>query len=215
MKRCLRLFVVCAVVLVMATVAMAQQKPEPVIRLGDWVEIGNEAFMNIIASGDMRFNTSNNLDFEDRLRDRSNDRDPFSTSMHDQEGDHFYVEARWGADFRYQKNFRFQILFEWQGTLDGNLIDDRHNATTGGTDAFGRAAPTERAVAHADPRFDAEAAQTPLRLNRLQQLIDDRLRTNRLRRRRQSVGARTPRSAVRRVTVRRGESDRPRNDVVD
>jgi hypothetical protein len=144
MKRCLRLFVVCAVVLVMATVAAAQQKPEPVIRLGDWVEIGNEAFMNIIASGDMRFNNSHNLDFEDRLRDRSNNRDPFDTSMHDQEGDHLYVEARLGADFRYQKNFRFQILFEWQGTLDGNLIDDRHNdLNPGGDDAFGRDAVTE------------------------------------------------------------------------
>jgi hypothetical protein len=115
-----------------------------VIRLGDWVEIGNEAFMNIIASGDMRFNVSHNLDFEDNTRDRSNNRDPFDTAMHDQEGDHFYVEARLGADFRYQKNFRFQILFEWQGSLDGNLIDDRHNdANPGGTDIFGRAAVSE------------------------------------------------------------------------
>jgi hypothetical protein len=64
--------------------------------------------------------------------------------MHDQEGDHFYVEARWGADFRFQKSLRFQILFEWQGTLDGNLIDDRHNdLNPGGTDPFGRAAVSE------------------------------------------------------------------------
>jgi hypothetical protein len=123
---------------------MAQQKPEPVIRLGEWIEIGNEVFMNIIASGDMRYNTSYEMDFEDRIQDRSNNRDPFDTAMHDQEGDHFYVEARWGADFRYQKSLRFQILFEWQGTLDGNLIDDRHNdLNPGGTDAFGRAAVSE------------------------------------------------------------------------
>jgi hypothetical protein len=131
-------------VLAVASVAMAQQKPEPVIRLGDWVEIGNEVFMNIIAAGDMRYNTSHNMDFEERIRDRANSRDPFATSNHDQESDLFYVEARWGADFRYQKSLRFQILFEWQGTLDGNLIDDRHNADNpGGTDAFGRAADTE------------------------------------------------------------------------
>jgi hypothetical protein len=134
----------CAVIAVLVSVAAAQQKPEPVIRLGDWVEIGNEAFMNIIASGDMRFNTSHNLDFEERIRDRANNRDPFDTSNHDQEGDHFYVEARLGADFRYQKNFRFQVLFEWQGTLDGNLIDDRHNdSNPNGTDIFGREAVTE------------------------------------------------------------------------
>jgi hypothetical protein len=123
---------------------MAQQKPEPVIRMGDWMEIGPEAFMNIIAGGDMRFNVSHNMDFEQRIRDRANNRDPFDTSNHDQESDLFYVEARLGADFRYQKNFRFQILFEWQGALDGNLIDDRHNdSNPGGTDIFGRAAVTE------------------------------------------------------------------------
>jgi hypothetical protein len=128
---------------------MAQQKPEPVIRLGDWVEIGNEVFMNIIASGDLRYNTAYNMDFEDRIRDRANSRDPFNTSNHDQESDLFYVEARWGADFRYQKSLRFQIMFEWQGTLDGNLIDDRHNGSAatgnnpGGTDPFGRAPGNE------------------------------------------------------------------------
>jgi hypothetical protein len=131
-------------VLAVAPIAMAQQKPEPVIRLGDWIEIGNEVFMNIIASGDMRYNTSHNMDFEDRIRDRTNSRDPFSTSNHDQESDLFYVEARWGADFRYQKSLRFQVLFEWQGVLDGNLIDDRTNADTpGGDDAFGRDASPE------------------------------------------------------------------------
>jgi hypothetical protein len=84
------------------------------------------------------------MDFEERIRDRANSRDPFSTSNHDQESDLFYVEARWGADFRFQKSLRFQVLFEWQGSLDGNLIDDRHNATSpGGTDPFGRGVVTE------------------------------------------------------------------------
>jgi hypothetical protein len=131
-------------VLAVAPVVMAQQKPEPVIRIGDFVEIGNEVFMNIIASGDFRYNTAHNLDFEDRIRDRANSRDPFSTSNQDQESEVFYVEARLGADFRYQKSLKFQILFEWQGTLDGNLIDDRTNASNpGGNDAFGRPASRE------------------------------------------------------------------------
>jgi hypothetical protein len=129
----------CAVVLVLVTVAAAQQKPEPVIRIGDWVEIGNEAFMNIIAGGDMRYNTAHNMDFEDKVRDRTPDRDPFSTVNINQQTDAFFVQARWGADFRYQKNLLFQVLFQWEGALDGNLIDDRHNdPNPGGDDVFGR-----------------------------------------------------------------------------
>jgi hypothetical protein len=132
----------CAVIAVLVSVATAQQKPEPVIRLGDWVEIGNEVFMNIIASGDFRFNTSHNMDFEERIRDRTAERDVFSTVNINQENDAFFVQARWGADFRYQKNFRFQVILQWEGALDGNLIDDRHNET-GPTDIFGRAGETE------------------------------------------------------------------------
>ena len=64
MKRFICLALVCAAVLAVAPIAMAQQKPEPVIRIGDWVEIGNEVFMNIIAAGDIRHNNSHNMDFE-------------------------------------------------------------------------------------------------------------------------------------------------------
>ena len=82
MKRFVCLALICAAVLAVAPIAMAQQKPEPVIRLGDWLEIGNEVFMNIIAAGDIRHNNSYEMDFESRIRDRSNNRDPFDTSMH-------------------------------------------------------------------------------------------------------------------------------------
>ena len=147
MSRLTRYFMACAVVLVLVSVAAAQQKPEPVIRIGDWVEIGNEAFMNIIASGDFRYNTAHNMDFEDRTRDRACDRDPFSTVCINQETDGVFVQARWGADFRYQKNFLFQVIFQWEGALDGNLIDDRHNdLNPGGTDIFGREAGHRRRV---------------------------------------------------------------------
>ena len=54
------------------------------------------------------------------------------------------AELRFGADFRYRKNFTFQLLFENQSVFDGNLIDDRaNNSNPGGTDVFGRAASTE------------------------------------------------------------------------
>jgi hypothetical protein len=137
-----RYIIACAVIVVLVSVAAAQQKPEPVIRLGDWVEIGNEAFMNVIAVGDFRFNTSHNMDFEEITRDRVSDRDVFSTVNINQENDAFFVQARWGADFRYQKNFRFQVILQWEGALDGNLIDDRHNEE-GPEDIFGNDGETE------------------------------------------------------------------------
>ena len=71
-------------------------------------------------------------------------RNPSDTAQHEQEGDLFYAELRFGVDFRYQKNLTFQLLFENQQVFDGNLIDDRANTSNpGGTDVFGRAASTE------------------------------------------------------------------------
>ena len=59
-------------------------------------------------------------------------RSPTSTAQHEQEGDLFFAELRFGADFRYQKSLTFQLLFENQSVFDGNLIDDRSNASNPG-----------------------------------------------------------------------------------
>jgi hypothetical protein len=117
---------------------------QPVVRLGNFIEVGNDVWMHIIATADTRYNTVQNLDFEKRIRDQTNNRNPASTSQHETEGDLLYAELRFGADFRYQKNLTFQLLFENQFVFDGNLIDDRANTTApGGTDVFGRAATPE------------------------------------------------------------------------
>ena len=100
--------------------------------------------MHMIASADIRYVTSHNLDFERRIRDQTQSRQPASTSQHDTEGDLLYAELRFGADFRYQKNLAFSLLFKYQSVFDGQLIDDRANTSNpGGTDVFGRAASTE------------------------------------------------------------------------
>jgi hypothetical protein len=128
----------------LVSLAAAQQTPQPVVRLGNFIEVGNDLWMHIIATMDARYKTSQNADFEDRIRDRSLDRSPTSTAQHEQEGDLFYAELRFGVDFRYQKNLTFQLLFENQSVFDGNLIDDRANEENpGGTDVFGRDASTE------------------------------------------------------------------------
>jgi hypothetical protein len=117
---------------------------QPVLRLGNFIEVGNDLFMHIIATTDARYKVAQNHDFEKRIRDQGSSRSPTSTGQHETEGDLFYAEVRFGADFRYQKNLTFQVLFENQSVFDGNLIDDRANTSNpGGTDVFGRAASTE------------------------------------------------------------------------
>jgi len=121
-----------------------QQALEPVVRLGNFIEVANDLFMHVIATADMRYNTVENLDFDKRIRDQTTSRSPTSTAQHETESDLFYSELRFGVDFRYQKNLTFQLMFENQSVFDGNLIDDRSNTSNpGGTDVFGRNASTE------------------------------------------------------------------------
>jgi hypothetical protein len=124
-------------VLTVAAVAGAQA-PTPVTRIGDWVEIGNEAFMNIIASVDIRYRTTHNYDFENRVQDRAASRDNLSTTLHDQSFDGVREESRLGVDMRYQKNLTMRVLLEHQSVMDGNLIDNgRSTVGTGTTDDAG------------------------------------------------------------------------------
>ena len=144
MKRALQKVLGIVCVLAAASIAVAQQTQQPVVRVGNWIEVGNDLFMHIIATADIRYRTTQNADFESEVRDRALSRNPTSTAQHEQEGDLTYAELRLGADFRYQKNLTFHLLFENQSIFDGNLIDDRSNTSNpGGTDIFGRAASTE------------------------------------------------------------------------
>jgi hypothetical protein len=130
--------------LVGASLAVAQQAPQPVVRLGNFIEVGNDVWMHVIATMDARYKTNENEDFESRVRAQTLSRSPTNTAQHEQEGDLFYAELRFGAEFKYRKNFHFYLLFENQSVFDGNLIDDRSNTSNpGGTDVFGRAASTE------------------------------------------------------------------------
>jgi hypothetical protein len=152
MKRLAQLILMGVLLLVNISLAVAQESsrataaatPQPVVRLGNFIEVGNDVWMHIIATSDARYKTVQNADFESRVRDQTISRNPSSTAQHDQEGDLFYAELRFGAEFKYQKNLHFYLLFEHQQVFDGNLIDDRANTSNpGGTDVFGRAAGTE------------------------------------------------------------------------
>jgi hypothetical protein len=154
------------VVLSVASLVVAQPVPRPVVRLGSWIEVGNDLFMHLISTADIRYRTVHNYDFDNRVRDRVPSRAPGSTSVHEGDGDVLYAELRLGAEFRFQKSLTAQLLFEHQQVFDGNLVDDRANTTNpGGTDVFGRAAGPENPAFHVERYWiDYKFLGTPLRL---------------------------------------------------
>src|SRR6188474_2152905 len=110
MRRLTQLVLMMVIVLGSASLAVAQEGGggaraaaalQPVMRLGNFIEVGNDVWMHIIATADMRYNTVENLDFEKRIRDQVASRSPTSTGQHETENDLFYAELRFGADFRY------------------------------------------------------------------------------------------------------------------
>src|SRR5215831_13917563 len=117
---------------------------QPAVRFGNFIEVGNDVLMHIIATTQFVYNTTTNFDFESKVRDRVGFRNPQSSVEQGGESDLFWMLTRFGVDFRYQKNLELQIVMEQRTNLDGNTTDDRFNSTNpGGTDIFGRAASTE------------------------------------------------------------------------
>ena len=54
MRRLTQLVLAGMLILGMGTLAAAQQTMQPVARLGNFIEVGNDVFMHIIASSDIR-----------------------------------------------------------------------------------------------------------------------------------------------------------------
>src|SRR5499427_10511439 len=173
MKRRAQIALLSVVILAVASLAAAQGTlqvpsgtPQPAMRFGNFIEVGNDVLMHIIATTDFRINTMHNFDFENNVRDRVASRNPESTIEQGGESDVFWMLSRFGVDFRYQKNTEVQLVLEQRTNLDGNTTDDRMNSTNpGNTDVFGRAASTENkgfscVYCWLDYKFEG----TPLRL---------------------------------------------------
>jgi hypothetical protein len=124
MKRYVTLVLACTLVLAVGSTAVAQEVPAPVVRMGDWIEISDEVWMNLIFSTEWIYQTSHNNDFESDIQDQPTSSDSDSTTVHYGDCDCLWEETRFGADLRYQKNLRVRILFEHQSTMDGNRIDN-------------------------------------------------------------------------------------------
>src|SRR5215831_16437939 len=118
--------------------------PTPSMRFGNFIEIGNDVLMHIIATNDLRFQTTNNFDFDGRVRDRVPSRSPSDTREQGGDADTFWILSRFGVDFRYQKNLETQLLLEQRTNLDTSGVKGRNNnSNPGGTSVFGTPASTE------------------------------------------------------------------------
>src|SRR5919198_6343895 len=98
MKHRAQVALIGVVILAVASWAAAQgtlQVPSgaavPAIRFGNFIEIGNDVLMHIIATNDFRYNTTENFDFERKVRDRVSSRNPDSSVEQTGEGDHFWL----------------------------------------------------------------------------------------------------------------------------
>src|ERR687888_584274 len=110
-RRVTQIALVCVLMLALASLAAAQgtlQVPSgaatPAVRFGNFIEVGNDVLMHIIATGDFRYQTTENFDFERKVRDRVASRNPQSNAVQTGEGDFMWMLSRFGVDFRYQKN---------------------------------------------------------------------------------------------------------------
>src|SRR5947208_9809085 len=119
MKRLTQIALVCVLLLAVASLAAAQGTlkvpsgtPQPAMRLGNFIEIGNDVLMHIIATNDFRYQTTTNFDFERKVRDRAVNRGVTSSVPQGGESDLFWILTRFGVDFRYQKSTEMQIVLE-------------------------------------------------------------------------------------------------------
>jgi hypothetical protein len=112
-----------------AALAQEDSAPQPVVRMGDWVEIGDDLFVNFIITLTMQYQTTTNLDFEGDIQDGTATTDCQSSACYVGQGDHLWNEGRIGFDIRYKKNLKAQFLYETQAVYDGSVIDDRETNT--------------------------------------------------------------------------------------
>ena len=124
LKRHVCIGLLCALALSIAAVAGAQQVPQPVVRMGNAIELADDLWVDFIGQGDIRFQFVHNTDFEGDIRDRTSSRDNTATVVHGGTADIWWMEARFGFNMQYQKHLKMQLLMENQMTWDGNRIDN-------------------------------------------------------------------------------------------
>src|SRR5499427_9159231 len=103
MRRWRQLALLGVVILAIASLAAAQGTlqvpsgtPQPTMRFGNFIEVGNDVLMHIIATTDFRYNTTTNFDFTNQVRDRVASRNDEDTIAQGGESDVFWMLMRFG-----------------------------------------------------------------------------------------------------------------------
>src|SRR4029450_14095282 len=101
MKRLTQGALVCVLMLAIASLAAAQGTlqvptgtPQAAMRFGNFIEVGNDVLMHIIATTDFRYATTENFDFERKVRDRTASRNPERTIKQGGGSDNFWLLRR-------------------------------------------------------------------------------------------------------------------------
>src|SRR5215475_10075252 len=91
------------VILAVASLAAAQGTlqvpsgtPQPTMRFGNFIEVGNDVLMHIIASSEFVYNTTTNWDFEGQVRERVPNRTDTATENNRGGTDTFWMQSRFG-----------------------------------------------------------------------------------------------------------------------
>ncbi len=126
-RRAVQLSLACALLLAVASIAVAQDAPVPVTRLGDYLEIADDVWVNFLFTTEFNYVTNHNQDFEGDIRDRSATRSNASSLVQSGECDCLYTASQIGAHIRYKRNLRVHVRFRHVNTIDGNAVDSTHD----------------------------------------------------------------------------------------
>src|SRR5262249_57833389 len=101
MKRWTQIALMGVVILAVVSLAAAQGTfqvpsgtPQPTMRFGNFIEVGNDVLMHIIASSEFVYNTTENFDFERKVRERVPTRTSQETSANRGGTDTLWMQSR-------------------------------------------------------------------------------------------------------------------------
>ncbi len=124
LKRSMRIGLICALALSIAAIAVAQQAPVPVVRMGGAIELGEDLWVDFGGGAELRYQFVHNPDFESDIQDRPPARANKTTTPHTGSADIWFAQAQISVDAQYKKHLRFQVMMRSTMTWDGNRIDD-------------------------------------------------------------------------------------------
>ena len=125
MKHLIQIAIVGVLLLAVVSIAGAQEALQPVYRLGNFIEVGNDVFMHLIATVDARIVTVENRDFEKNTRDQVLSRNNNDTASQISDSDAAWFLNRLGVEARFQKNLEIYLLFEHRQFVDGSFSRNR------------------------------------------------------------------------------------------